>query len=433
MLDIKLIRDNPDLVRQGLKNRGGRYVPDLDTVLEKDKGWRNVLARLEVLRAQRNKAADEVGKLKKEKKDATAIVKKMEAVKGEFKELEEMERGLKTETENLLLGLPNLPDSSVPVGMPPDGNKVVREGGKKPEFSFKPKDHHDLGLELRILNFEAGTKLSGARFSVLSGEGARLARTIANFMIDLHTKEKGYVEFNIPYLVTKETMTGTGQLPKFEEELYKCQDDDLYLIPTSEVSLANLYRGQALNDDDLPLGVTALTPCFRREAGTYGKDTRGLIRNHQFDKVEMVRFCKIEDSLSELEKLTAHAEDVLKRLEIPYRVVALCTGDMSFASAKTYDLEVWMPGEGTWREISSCSTCADFQARRMNFKIKTDKKRVYGCTLNGSGLAVGRTLAAIMENYQQKDGSIKIPKVLQSAFGRDSIQSPKKEKAALKS
>ncbi len=422
MLDIKLIRDNPELVRKGLQDRGGRYIPDLEQVIAKDKEWRELITQLDELRARRNKAADEIGRLKREKGDATALLKEMEAVKAGMKEKEEAERVLKNAVDMLLLSIPNIPDPSVPVGKSADQNKVVREHGTKPQFSFKAKDHHELGVNLGIFDFELATKLSGARFSLYKGAGARLERAIANFMLDLHTKEHGYMEVATPYLVTGQTMTNTGQLPKFAEELYKCAEDDLYLIPTSEVALANLLRDTALDEDKLPIAVTALTPCFRREAGTYGKDTRGLIRNHQFDKVELVRFCKMEDSLKEHELLTKHAEEVLKRLELPYRVVALCTGDMGFSSAKTYDLEVWMPGENVWREISSCSTCTDFQSRRMDFKVITkDKKRVLGCTLNGSGLAVGRTLAAVLENGQQVDGSIKIPKALQSFFGAEKI------------
>ena len=421
MLDVKLLRDNPDAVRQGLQDRGGRYVPELETALEKDKAWRALLVDLDALRAKRNKAADEIGRLKREKKDASAIMKEMEAMKSEFKEKEEQEKELKKQTEDVLLGLPNIPSTEVPIGMPPEANKVVREHGAIPTFSFKPKDHHDLGTQLNILSLEMGAKLSGSRFSLLSGAGARLERAIANFMLDLHTKEHGYREYWLPYLVTGNTMTNTGQLPKFAEDLYQCKEDNLWLIPTSEVALANLMKEEVVEEKDLPIGVTSLTPCFRREAGSYGKDTRGLIRNHQFDKVELVRFCKMEDSLSELEKLTRHAEEVLKRLELPYRVLALCTGDMGFASAKTYDLEVWMPGENLWREISSCSTCGDFQSRRMGFKIKKDKKRALGCTLNGSGLAVGRTLAAVLENGQQQDGSIHLPKALHPYFGAEKI------------
>ncbi len=421
MLDIKLLRDQPDAVRKGLQNRGGRYLPDLEKALAKDKEWRALVAELDVLRAKRNKAADEVGCLKKEKKDASGLIKEMERLKGARKEKEDRERTLQRETEALLLTLPNLPDASVPLGKTPQDNKVVRERGSKPDFSFAPKDHHELGVALGILDFDTATKLSGARFSLYRGAGARLERAIANFMLDLHTQEHGYTEVIPPYLVTAQTMTGTGQLPKFAEELYKCKEDDLYLIPTSEVALTNMLRETVVEEKDLPQAVTALTPCFRREAGSYGKDVRGLIRNHQFDKVELVRFCRREDALPELEKLTGHAEEVLKRLELPYRVVALCTADLGFSSAKTYDLEVWMPGEKAWREISSCSTCGDFQARRMNFKITAPLKREFGCTLNGSGLAVGRTLAALLENGQQADGSIKIPKALQPYFGSERI------------
>jgi seryl-tRNA synthetase len=421
MLDLKLIRENPDVVRNAFKNRGGRYLPDLEKIIEQDKEWRELLGSLDLLRARRNKSADEIGKLKREKKDASQLIQEMEGVKVELKEKEERERIIKDALDLLLLSVPNIPDASVPVGKGAEDNKVVREIGKKPEFTFKAKDHHDIGTGLGIMDFETATKLSGARFSLLLGWGAKLERAIANFMLDLHTKEHGYMEVLPPYLVTAKTMTNTGQLPKFAEELYKCAEDDLYLIPTSEVALANLFREKAVDEKTLPAAVTALTPCFRREAGTYGKDTRGMIRNHQFDKVELVRFCRMEDSLTELEKLTAHAEEVLKRLELPYRVVALCTGDMGFSSAKTYDLEVWMPGENTYREISSCSTCTDFQARRLDFKVVSDKKRVFGCTLNGSGLAVGRTVAAVLENYQQADGSVIIPKVLQPYIGADKI------------
>jgi len=421
MLDIKIIRENPDAVRLGLTNRGGKALPEFEKVLHKDTEWRGVITTLENLRARRNAAADEIGKIKREKGDASDLLRQMESVKAEMKALEDSERAIKLELDGLLLNLPNLPDASVPVGASAENNKVVREHGTKTSFTFKAKDHHELGTTLGLLDFEAGTALSGARFTVFSGWGARLERSIANFMLDLHTKEHGYQEKAVPHLVTRETMTATGQLPKFEEELYKASDD-LFLIPTSEVALANLMRDKAIDETQLPVAVTAHTPCFRREAGAAGKDTRGLIRNHQFDKVELVRFCRIEDSLAELEKITSHAEEVLKRLELPYRVLALCTGDMGFSSAKTYDLEVWMPGDNVYREISSCSTCSDFQARRMNFKVMTkDKKRVVGCTLNGSGLAVGRTFAAILENYQDADGGVRIPKALQPYMGADRI------------
>jgi seryl-tRNA synthetase len=423
MLDNKLLREAPDAVRKGLQNRGGKAIPDFEKALALDVEWRGIVAGLDALRARRNASADEIGKLKREKKDVSDIMKQMEGAKAEMKTLEDKERAIKEQLDALLLILPNIPDASVPVGKTPDDNKVVREVGTKPTFSFKPRDHHEVGTNLGMLDFEAATHLSGGRFALFAGLGARLERCIAAFMLDLHTKEHGYIEHLTPYLVTATTMTNTGQLPKFADELYKCAEDDLYLIPTSEVALANLMRDKAVDEASLPLAVTAHTPCFRREAGSYGKDTRGLIRNHQFDKVELVRFCRMEDSLAELEKITKHAEEVLKRLELPYRVLALCTGDMGFSSAKTYDLEVWMPGENVWREISSCSTCTDFQARRMNFKVVTkDKKRVFGCTLNGSGLAVGRTFAAVLENYQDADGGVRIPKVLQPYFGAARIE-----------
>ena len=422
MIDIKLIRDSADAVRQAYVNRGGKSLPDLEQIIAKDKEWRGVLTQLDELRARRNKSADEVGRLKREKGDVTVLLKEMESVKVAMKELEEKERLLKTAVDMLLLSLPNIPDASVPIGRSADDNKVVREHGTKPSFSFKAKDHHEVGVALGILDFDTASKLSGGRFSLYKGLGARLVRSIANFMLDLHTQEHGYTEVAPPYLVTSATMTNTGQLPKFAEDLYKCADEDLYLIPTSEVALANMLAQTVVNEEQLPMAVTAFTPCFRREAGSYGKDTRGLIRNHQFGKVELVRFCKMEDSIKEHELITRHAEEVLKRLELPYRVLALCTGDLGFSSAKTYDLEVWMPGENIWREISSCSTCSDFQARRMDFKIVSkDKKRVLGCTLNGSGLAVGRTLAAILENNQQADGSVRIPKVLQPYVGAEKI------------
>lgn len=422
MLDIKLIRDHPELAKAGLEKRGGSYLPDLEKVINKDKKWRTLLTTLEEIRARRNKAADEIGRLKKEKKDASKILKEMDELKKEFQAKEDDERKLKLEVSMLLLNLPNIPHESVPVGKSEKDNKLVRSVGDKPNFSFKVKDHHDIGTNLGILDFEAASKLSGAGFAVYKGWGARLERAIANFMLDLHTKEHGYTEISAPLLVTDQTMTNTGQLPKFEEDLYKCRDDSLYLVPTSEVSLTNLFADQVIDADALPQGVTAYTPCFRREAGSYGKDARGLIRNHQFSKVELVRVCSIEDSVKELELLTSHAEEVLKRLELPYRVMSLCTMDMGFAATKTYDLEVWMPGYNMYREISSCSTCSDFQARRMNFKVKADKKREFGCTLNGSGLAVGRTLAAVLENGQQEDGSVKIPKALQPFLGTNQIK-----------
>ena len=422
MLDIKLIREKTEQVRKGLKNRGGGSLKDLEHVLERDKKWLEIIRKLEDLRAERNKAADQIGKLKKEGKDASSLIKEMEDFKHQYKATEEIERTLKTKTNEFLLYIPNIPDESVPLGKSEDDNVQVRVHGEKPQFSFKPKDHHEIGTDLGIFDFEKASQLSGSAFALYKGKGARLERAVSNFMLDLHTQEHGYKEMSAPFMVSTQTITNSGQLPKFTDDLYKCKDDDLWLIPTSEVTLANLFRDQVLSPEDLPQGVTALTPCFRREAGSYGKDVRGLIRNHQFSKVELVRACEMKDSLAELEKLTGHAEEVLKRLGLPYQVMALCTHDIGFASAKTFDLEVWMPGYNKYREISSCSTCTDFQSRRLNFKVKKDKKREFGCTLNGSGLAVGRTVAAILENFQQEDGSVLIPKVLQPYFGDEVIK-----------
>ncbi|OVE75989.1 serine--tRNA ligase, partial [bacterium F11] len=350
MLDIKLLREDPEAVRKGLKDRGGRSLSDFEKALQLDKRWREVLTELEQLRARRNQAAGEIAKLKKEKKDAIPLIKEMEDLKSRYKAQEDLERTRKEELENVLLELPNIPHSTVPIGLGEEANVLVRENGTIPSFSFKPKDHHDLGTQLGILDFESAAKLSGSAFAIYKGAGAKLERALANFMLDLHTNEIGYKEIATPYLVTAETMTHTGQLPKFEDDLYKTSIENLYLIPTSEVSLANLFQDQALSPEDLPQAVTAFTPCFRREAGSYGKDVRGLIRNHQFNKVELVRICTMEESLKELEILTQHAEEVLKRLELPYRVMALCSGDLGFASTKTYDLEVWMPGYNKYRE-----------------------------------------------------------------------------------
>ena len=423
MLDIKLVRNSAEVVRNALKARGGRYLPDLERLIELDGEWLVLTRELETLRARRNSVADEVGRLKKQGGDASPLIKEMEGAKSALKEKEEMARSLETEVQNLALALPNLPDPSVPPGRGPEDNKVVREWGKKPSFDFKPKDHTALGENLGLLDFSAAAKLSGSRFAVLKGAGAALERSIGRFMLSLHTGRNGYTEVQPPYLVSGRTMTGTGQLPKFAEELYKCQDDDLYLIPTAEVSLTNLHRDETLAETSLPMAYVAQTPCFRREAGSYGKDTRGLIRNHQFDKVELIRFCTLERSLQELEVLTSHAEEVLKQFKLPYRVLALCTGDMGFSAAKTYDLEVWMPGENQWREVSSCSTCGDFQARRLNIKVtRLSGVKEFACTLNGSGLAVGRVFAAVLENYQQADGSIRVPEVLESEMQTDYIK-----------
>lgn len=425
MLDIKLIRQSPDVVRAALKSRGGRYLPDLEKLVEIDGQWRVLSRELEALRSRRNAAADEIGRLKREKKDAAVLMKEMEAFKGNLKQKEDVARDLESKTTELLLGLPNLPDTSVPKGEGPQDNRVVREVGKnkKASFGFKPKDHQDIGEGLGILDLPLAAKLSGSRFAVLRGAGVALERALTRFMLQLHIQEHGYTEIQPPYLVSGKTMTGTGQLPKFAEELYRCQEDDLYLIPTAEVPLTNMHRDETIPESKLPLAYVAYTPCFRREAGSYGKDTRGLIRNHQFDKVELVRFCVMEKSLQELEVLTHHAEEVLKRLKLPYRIIELCTADLGFASAKTYDLEVWMSGEGQWREVSSCSTCSDFQARRLSIRVeRSDGVRESACTLNGSGLAVGRIFAAVLENYQQENGSVQVPEVLVPEMGEGYIK-----------
>jgi seryl-tRNA synthetase len=427
MLDIKLIRNDPDRVRRGIQNRGGRYLPALEDVMRADAEWLTLNAEADSLRARRNQAADEIGRLKKEKKDASALLKEMEEVKAKLKALEESAADLEIRVRNGLLGLPNLSDESVPVGGSPEQNRVVREWGTKPKFDFKPRDHQEIGETLGILDFARAAKISGSAFPLLVGDGARLERALIRFMLDLHTQKHGYLEVFPSFLVNRAAMTGTGQLPKFEEELYACRNDDLYLIPTAEVPVTNIFRDEVIDESRLPVALCAYTACFRREAGSYGKDTRGLIRNHQFNKVELVRFARPEDSLAELERLTSHAEEVLKRLGLAYRVVELCTGDLGFSSAKTYDLEVWMPGDksaagGTWREVSSCSTFTDFQARRINARMKkTDGSRGFLHTLNGSGVAIGRVMAAVLETGQQEDGTVDLPEALRPLFGGDRL------------
>ncbi|HOW28339.1 MAG TPA: serine--tRNA ligase [Elusimicrobiota bacterium] len=426
MLDVKRIRQNPDEVRRAVQNRGGRYLPLFDEFIQVDKEWRVMNAKLDELRAQSNAAADKVGELKKQKQDAGSILQEMASVKKAIKGLEESIAPLTKKIDEIILQLPNTPDPSVPVGKNADENPVVREWGTRRSFPFEPKDHQDIGAALGFLDFERASKLSGSRFALLMGDGARLERALIQFMLDVHTREHGYLEVLPPFLVTGQTMTGTGQLPKFAEELYKCAEDDLYLIPTAEVPLTNLHRDETFSEESLPKSYCSYTACFRREAGSYGKDTRGLIRNHQFNKVELVKFVRPEDASAELETLTRHAETILQKLDLPYRVIQLCTGDLGFSSAKTYDLEIWMPGDlmideknktksrGRWREVSSCSVFTDFQARRINIRLKKkDGSRGYPYTLNGSGLAVGRTMAAILENYQEADGAVAVPKVLQ--------------------
>ncbi len=430
MIDFNLIRSDPEKVRAGLKNRGGRSLPEFDELVKLDAEHRRALTEVEGLRAKRNSISSQIGKAKAAKDEALAesLKKQVSGLKPEMAGKEDALEPLSLKTRQAALGLPNLPHESVPLGGGPEDNPEVRSSGKPGTLPFKPLDHHALGEKLGILDFNAGVKLAGSRFTLLRGQGAKLLRSIITLQLDLHTK-RGYTEIWPPYLVRPEILTGTGQLPKFEADLYRTRsgggdaDQDLFLIPTAEVPLTNLVREEILKDSSLPLRFVAYTPCFRQEAGSYGKDVRGLIRNHQFDKVELVWITKPEESLAALETLTQDAEEVLKILGIPYRVIELCTGDLGPAARKTYDLEIWMPGEDRYREISSCSDCGDYQARRMNARFKGPGKETaaYVHTLNGSGVAVGRLLAAVLENFQQADGSVKIPEALVPYFGAESL------------
>jgi len=416
MLDLKMIRNNTEEVKEALKRMNSKV--NIDEMIEIDQRKRELISRVNLLKEERNKVSGEIGRLKKEKKDAREFIVEMKKVSQEIKDFDIQIKEMETQLQNLLLEVPNLAHKSVPVGDNEKDNQEIKSWGMPKKFDFAPLPHWDIGEALDILDFEQGAKISAARFTVLKGMGARLERALINFMLDLHTGTHGYLEIFPPFLVNGDTMTGTGQLPKFEEDLFKTTNG-FYLIPTAEVPLTNLRRGEILKEEELPLYFTAYTACFRKEAGSYGKDVRGLIRQHQFNKVELVKICKPEESFGELEKLTANAEEVLKQLELPYRVVLLCTGDIGFSAVKTYDLEVWVPSQEKFREISSCSNCGDFQARRANIRFRSSKndKVNYVHTLNGSGLAVGRTLVAILENYQQKDGSVIIPDVLRPYMG----------------
>ncbi|OGS21226.1 MAG: serine--tRNA ligase [Elusimicrobia bacterium RIFOXYA2_FULL_39_19] len=421
MLDLKFIRDNTDKVKDALKKRNSKIT--LDDFLVWDKSRRDLIAETDTLRAERKKLSEEFGKLKKSGQDAGHLSAKSDEV---AKNLQEKQTKLE-ETEKLIndfvLQMPNIPDDTVPVGATAEENKVVRQTDKHNTLGTdKPKGHWELGEKLGILDFERAAKISSSRFALYKGKGAALERALFTFMLDTHTKEHGYTEIFGPYLVNSKSATGTGQLPKFAEEIYKCAEDDLYLIPTAEVSVTNMHRDEILNENELTIKYVSYSACFRREAGSYGKDTKGLIRNHQFNKVELVKFSKPENSMDELEKLTLNAEEILKKLKLQYRTVALSTGDLGFSSSKTYDLEVWMPGENLWREVSSCSNFKDFQARRMNIKFKRENgTKEYVHTLNGSGTAVGRIFAAILENYQQSDGSIVIPEILKKYLDFEKI------------
>jgi seryl-tRNA synthetase len=417
MLDLKFIRSNLDGVKEMIENRG--YDLDISVFESIDSKRRELLPALEGLRHQRNRVSQEIAEMKKNGEDASHFIDEMKKVSAEIKAKESELSGIEEELTPFLMVVPNMPDESVVVGADEKDNPVVRTWGKQEEMDFDPLPHWEIGEGLGILDFARASKIAGSRFALYRGHGALLERALINFMLDIHTKEHGYTEVLPPFMVNAASMTGTGQLPKFEDDLFKVSDWDLYLIPTAEVPVTNIHRDEILQEESLPIYYVAYTPCFRSEAGSYGKDTRGLIRQHQFNKVELVKFSRPGDSYDELENLTENAEEILKRLELPYRVVSLCTGDLGFSAAKTYDLEVWLPGQNLFREISSCSNFVDFQARRANIRFK--RKGASGTelvhTLNGSGLAVGRTLVAILENYQQKDGCVAIPNALQPYMG----------------
>ena len=425
MLDLAFVRDHLDIVESKLRDRGMDPAAVLGDFRALDTERRRLITEAEGLKAQQNRASEEIAQLKKQKQDASAQIEATKGFREKIKAAEEQASEKDSQLRLLLAGIPNLPHDSVPVGKTADDNVEVRRWGTPPQFDFTPKPHWELGEQLGILDLERAAKLTGARFAVYWDLGAKLERALANFMLDLHTREHGYTEVLPPYMVNAESMYGTGQLPKFEADLFKVPhgDKNLYLIPTAEVPVTNLYRDETLEAARLPISLTAYTPCFRSEAGSYGKDVRGIIRQHQFQKVELVKFARPEQSWEEHEKLTRHAETVLQRLGLHYRTMTLCTGDMGAASAKTYDIEVWLPGQQLFREISSCSNFEAYQARRANIRFKPEGKgkTEFVHTLNGSGLAVGRTWVAIVENYQQKDGSVLIPEALRPYVGVERI------------
>jgi len=417
MLEIKFVRQNLSTVKAAMAARG--HQAEFDTFEKGDDERREILQKIESLRHQRNVVSDRIAKMRKAGDDTEALVVEMRAVSSEIKELDKKLSNNQQIIDAFILGLPNIAHSSVPFGADEKDNPVVRKVGTLPEFSNSPKPHWEIGSRLKILDLDRASKITGARFPLYFGAGARLERALINFMLDTHINEHGYQEVLPPFIVNRQSMTNTGQLPKFEEDLFKLSGWDYFLIPTAEVPVTNIHQGEILDEDLLPIYYTAYTPCFRSEAGSYGKDTRGLIRQHQFNKVEMVKFSDPETSYDELESLLANAESILKKLDIPYQVVELCTGDLGFSAAKTYDIEVWMPTQNVYREISSCSNFEDFQARRANlrFKRRGQKGTQFVHTLNGSGLAVGRTVAAILENFQQDDGSVIIPELLRPYMG----------------
>jgi len=418
MLDIRYIRENSELVRSGLKLRGSDV--DIDRLLCLDESRRGLLQKIEQLRAERNRAADETARLKKVQAAIDpARFQAMKELASSIKALEEDVRQAEQSTRDLVMLIPNMPHESVPAGLASSDNVVVRTWGAAPSFSFQPREHVAIGGQLGILDFDRAAKLAGARFSLLKSEGALLERALINFMLDLHTREHHYTEVLPPFMVNRQCLIGTGQLPKFEADLFRIEGTDYFLIPTAEVPVTNVHQDEILSEQDLPISYVAYTPCFRSEAGAHGKDTHGLIRQHQFNKVELVKFATPRTSYDELESLLANAEEVLKRLGLHYRVVTLCTGDLGFSAAKTYDIEVWLPGQGVYREISSCSNFEDFQARRagIRYRPQDSKKSEFVHTLNGSGLAIGRTLVAVLENYQHEDGSVTVPQALRPYMG----------------
>ncbi len=417
MLDLKFIRENPDLVKRAIQLKKER--DNIDEILKLDEGRRELIKRGDALKARRNDVTEEIANLKKQGRDATELIEEMRKVSDGIKVIDSELRKIEDELENLLLWVPNIPHESVPIGKDSSYNVVVRTWGEVPEFDFEIKDHLTLGKKLGIIDFECGAKLTGSGFPLYMGKGATLERALINFMLDLHIQEHGYKEVFPPFLVNEASMRGTGQIPKLKEDMYYCPEDDLYLIPTAEVPVTNIHRDEILDISELPKKYVAYSACFRREAGSWGRETRGFLRVHQFNKVELVKLTTPETSYDELESLVRDAEEVLQLLNIPYRVVLLCTGDMSFSSAKTYDIEVWSPAEKKWLEASSCSNFEDFQARRTNVRFRRDKKSKpeFVHTLNGSGLATSRLMVALLENYQTPEGKVIVPKVLHKYTG----------------
>ncbi len=425
MLDLGFVRNNLELVERKIAERGAATLAGskLGQFREVDQKRRSLLTQVETLKNRRNRASEEIARLKREKSDASPQIREMKTVSDEIKVLDDQLRVLDAELNEILLTLPNMPHESVPVGLSAEANAEVRRWGEPPKFSFTPRPHWELGEALGILDLTRAAKITGARFAVYWDLGARLERALANFMLDVHTRENGYREVLPPAIVNSASLFGTGQLPKFAEDLFRLENTDFWLSPTAEVPVTNLFRDETLEGEALPISLAAYTPCFRSEAGTYGKDMRGIIRHHQFQKVELVKFAHPNTSYDEHEKLTRHAESILRKLNLPYRVMSLCTGDLGFSAAKTYDLEVWLPGQDAYREISSCSNFESYQARRANIRFRTGGKgkSEFVHTLNGSGLAIGRTWIAIVENYQQEDGSILVPEALREYLGADRI------------